>query len=82
MVKTFTTKIDDRILRMLDAFCREYHFKKSIVVEEMIQEGIRRKEETMKLAESLQRGLEEEREGNLYTSAEVRDLVFGKKKTK
>ena len=82
MVKTFSTKMDARVVRLLDEFCKNHHLKKSSLVEEIIKEGIRQREETMMLAESIRLGLGQEREGNLYTSGEVEDLVFGKKKAR
>jgi len=79
MKRTFSTKIDDRTLRLLDRFCKKYHLKKSSVLAEIITEGVRRRMESLELADSLRHGLDDEREGHLYTADEVEKHVFGKK---
>ena len=80
MIKTFSTKLDAKVLRHLEEFCKRYHLKKSHVLEEIIEEGIQRRVQTFELAQSLQKGLEEEGKGELYSSDEVENQVFGKKK--
>ncbi|MBI3313256.1 MAG: hypothetical protein HYZ83_03395 [Candidatus Omnitrophica bacterium] len=80
MIKTFSTKLDAKVLRQLEDFCRKYHLKKSYVLQEMIAEGIRRRLETIELAQSLQKGLEEERSGKFFTADEVEAAVFPKRK--
>lgn len=80
MDKTFSTKLDIKVLKMLTAFCRQYHLKKTKLLEELIVEGLKRRAESLEFAESLRRGLEDEREGNFYTAEEVENLIFGKKK--
>ena len=80
MMKTFSTKMDANLLQRLEEFCKQYHLKKSHVLEEIIEEGIRRRAHTLEVAKSLQRGLEEEERGELYTAGEVEQAVFGKKK--
>ena len=81
MTKTFSTKLDAKLLQILDSFCRKYHLKKASFLEELIAEGIRKRAEALGLAESIERGLEQEKEGNLYTADEVENFVFSKKKT-
>ena len=80
MSNIFSTKLDDAVLRLLDNFCRRYHLKKSSLLEEIIAEGIRKRAEALDLAESIERGLEHEKEGSLFTAEEVEKRVFGKKK--
>ena len=80
MERIFSTKMDTKVLKLLEAFCRRHHLVKSRVLAEIIEEGIHKREETLCLAESLVRGLEDEREGNLYTQSEVESLVLGKGK--
>lgn len=80
MTKIFSTKLDDKVLRILDHFCRRYHLKKSHILGEIIQEGVQRRIETYELAESLKRGLEQEEQGHMLRAAEVENEVFGKKK--
>ena len=82
MEQIFSTKMDVKVLRALEAFCRRHHIVKSRLLEEIIKEGIRKRSETLQLAESLKRGLDDEREGNFYTQAEVKTLVFGKGKVR
>lgn len=65
---------------MLDNFCRRYHFKKAHILEEIIQEGIQKKIETLELAESIGRGLEQEKEGAFSTTEEVAREIFRKRK--
>ena len=79
MTKTFSTKLDAKVLQMLDRFCRQHHLKKSSLLEEIIAEGVRKRAETLELAASIERGLEQEKEGHLYTAEEVEDLIFKKK---
>ncbi len=74
--------MDAKVLRVLEAFCDRHHLVKSRLLEEIIKEGIRRREENFRLAESLGRGLDDERQGNLYTQAEVETLVFKKGKVR
>ena len=80
MTKTFSTKLESKTLALLDHFCDRYHLKKSSLLEELIEEGIKKRAEVLALAESIERGLQEEKEGSLYTASEVENLVFGKKK--
>lgn len=80
MSKVFSTQLDEKVLRLLDGFCRRYHMKKSSVLEEIIAEGIRRRTAAFELAASIERGLEQEKEGSLYSADEVEDSVFGKKR--
>jgi len=80
MMKTFSTKLDAKVLHLLDSFCKRYHFKKAHILEEIIKEGVRRRIAAMELAESLQRGLEDESAGNLYTLEDVEKNVFKDKK--
>ena len=80
MTKTFSAKLNDRVIKLLDHFCERYHLQKSSFLEDIIQEGIERHKKMMELAASLQRGLEQEQEGTLYTAHEVEQAVFGKKK--
>ena len=80
MTKIFSTKLDAKVLKLLDQFCERYHLKKSYALEQLIVEGVRRRAEAIELAESLARGLEDEREKDLYTAEEVERFVFGKKK--
>ena len=82
MEKTFSTKLDAEVLQMLDNFCKRHHLKKAGFLEDILREGIRRREEALRLAASLQRGLEDEREGRLYSSDEVKRLTFGKNKAR
>ena len=80
MTKTFSTKLDAKILFSLETFCKKHHLKKSRFLAELIHEGLERRAETLELAQSLQKGLEEERRGEFYTANEVERLVFKKKK--
>ena len=80
MIKTFSTKIDARIVAQLEHFCDKHHLKKSHFLAELIREGLRRRAKAFELAESIQKGLEEESRGEFYTANEVEHLVFGKKK--
>ena len=80
MTKTFSTKLDIKVLHLLDTFCHKYHLKKTSLLEEIIAEGIGKRKEIFGLAESIERGLEEERQNNFYMAEEVENLVFGKKK--
>ena len=80
MTKTFSTKLDSKTLSLLEVFCAKYHLKKSHVLAELITDGLKRRIEALELAKSIQKGLEEERQGNFYTSDEVEKLVFHKKK--
>ena len=61
MIKTFSTKLDVKILELLDSFCKHYHFKKSSLLEDIIAEGIERKRESLELAKSIEQGLGQER---------------------
>ena len=80
MLKTFSTKLDAKVLQMLDQFCELYHCKKSSLVGDILKEGLQKRTEAFELAESIQRGLEEERQGSFYTAEEVERGIFGKKK--
>ena len=80
MTKTFSTKLDAKILLLLEHFCKKHHLKKSRLLAELISEGLERRAQALELAQSIQRGLEEERQGELYTVDEVEHLVFKKKK--
>ena len=80
MNKTFSTKLDARLLRSLEDFCKRYHLKKSSVLEEIIAEGIQKRLETLELAHSLQKGLAEEARGEFYAAEEVEKRIFQKKK--
>lgn len=80
MRRTFSTKIDDHILRLLDHFCEQYHLKKTRVLEEIIAEGIQKRAQLLELAASIQRGLQDEASGDLYRADEVEESVFGRKK--
>ena len=80
MTKVFSTKLDAQLLKRLDAFCQKYHLKKTHVLEQIIDEGIRRKAEALELAHSLERGLEQETRGEFYSADEVEKSVFGKRK--
>jgi len=80
MTRVFSTQLDEKVLRLLNGFCRRYHMKKSSVLEDLIAEGIRRKTAAFELAESIERGLEQEKEGTLYPADEVENLLFGKKR--
>lgn len=80
MVKTFSTKLDTKVLKLFDDFCEQHHYKKSRLLEEIITEGIQKRAESTALAESIYRGLTQEQEGELYTEEEVASEVFGKKK--
>lgn len=80
MIKTFSTKLDSKILFLLEGFCKKHHLKKSHFLAELIREGLERHAETLELAESIQKGLEEERRGEFYTADEVERLIFRKKK--
>ena len=81
MTKTFSTKLDAKVLRLLEDFCQRYHLKKSRLIEEIITEGIQKKSEALELAHSLERGLEQEAAGDLHSLDDVEKAVFGKKKT-
>ena len=78
MSKTFSTKLSPKVLHLLNQFCAKHHLKKSHMIEEFILEGIRRQAETLELAKSIQRGLEEETSGQLLTADQVYKQVFGK----
>ncbi len=39
MNKTFSTKLDAKLIRSLEDFCKRYHLKKSHVLAEIIAEG-------------------------------------------
>lgn len=80
MSKIFSTKLDEKVLKALDNFCQRYHMKKSHLLEEIILEGIQKRLETMEFAESIMRGLEDERKGRMFKAAEVEQAMFGKKK--
>ncbi len=80
MNKAFSTKLDAKILRDLEVFCRRNHLKKSHVLAEIIAEGIQRRIQILELARSIQKGLEEESRGDFYTADEVEKIVFSKKK--
>ena len=80
MNKTFSTKLDAKLLRSLEDFCNRYHLKKSHILAEMIAEGIQRRLETFEIARSIQKGLEEESRGELHSADEVEKEIFGKKK--
>ena len=80
MTKIFSTKLDVKTLELFDSFCDRYHLKKSSVLEEFIQEGIRRYSTTWELVKSIERGLEDQKAGNLYPTDEVEKMVFGKRK--
>ena len=82
MVRPFSTKLDDKVIRLLDRYCNQYHLKKTRVLEELISEGVQKKMATLKLVESIQNGLEDEREGNFYTSQAVEQEIFGKNKAR
>ena len=79
MIKTFSTKLDEKILDLLDSFCKRYHFKKSSLLEDIIAEGIERKQESLELAKSIEQGLGHERLQKLIQWAMKRengDLQF------
>lgn len=80
MNKTFSTKLNPKLLRSLENFCRQYHLKKSHVLAEIIAEGIQKRLRVLELAKSLQKGLEAEARGEFYTSDEVEKIVFRKKR--
>ena len=80
MTKTFSTKLDPKILLLLEDFCKKHNLKKSHFLGEIIREGLRRHAETFELARSIQKGLEEEGRGDFYTADEVEQMVFRKKK--
>jgi predicted transcriptional regulator len=82
MTKVLSTKLDAKVIRVLNEFCKKTHIKKSSIIEECILEGIREKEETLRLAESIRRGLKDEQKGNYYTLEEVERHVFGRKRKK
>lgn len=80
MIKTFSTKMDSKVLLLLEDFCKKHHMKKSHLLAELILEGLRKRAEALELAESIRRGLEDEKRGEFYTADEVEQLVFRKKK--
>ena len=80
MIKTFSTKLDAKLLVRLKLFCRKYHLKKSSVLQEIIAEGIDRKMQAMELVRSLQKGLDQESRGELISADEVEKAVFTKKR--
>ena len=80
MNKTFSTKLDAKVLTALELFCRKHHLKKSHFLAEIIREGLRRHEEAIELARSIRKGLEEEERGVLFSADEVERAIFGKKK--
>ncbi|MEI8344826.1 MAG: hypothetical protein WCG06_02005 [Candidatus Omnitrophota bacterium] len=80
MTKTFSTKLDTKTLEALDRFCVRFHLKKSSFLDQVIQEGVKRQTEVMELAESIEHGLVQAKEDNLYSTDEAEALVFGKKK--
>ena len=82
MMKTFSTKMNGKVLKMLDEFCAENHYKKSSFLEEIISEAVKRRAEDMEFLRSLRRGLQDELEGDLYSEDEVEAYVFGKKKAR
>ncbi len=47
MSKIFSTKLDAKLLQLLDRFCKKYHLKKSSLVGEILKEGIERKKEAL-----------------------------------
>ena len=80
MTKIFSTKLDVKTLELFDDFCGRYHLKKSSVLQEFIREGMQRYSTTWELVKSIERGLEDQRAGNLYSIDEVEKMVFGDKK--
>ncbi|MBI4000021.1 MAG: hypothetical protein HY351_05335 [Candidatus Omnitrophica bacterium] len=80
MTKTFSTKLDSKILLSLEDFCKKHNLKKSHFLAELIHEGLERRAQTFELAKSIQKGLEEEKRGEFYTADEVENLVLRKKK--
>ena len=80
MTKTFSTKLSAKVLKSLDVFCQRYHLKKSHLLEEIITEGLERRAEMFSLAQSIRKGLEQEKAGDLHTAGDVENLVFHKKK--
>lgn len=82
MTKVFSTKLDAQVIRALDAYCKENHLKKSSLLEEIISKGIKEHRETMAFAESIKRGLEDEREGRFQTIEEVEEKLFGHKRNR
>ena len=80
MTKTFSTKLNAKILLLLEHFCKKYHLKKSRLLAELIHEGLERRMQVFELAQSIQKGLEEEKRGELYTADEVEHPVFKRKK--
>jgi len=80
MTRVFSTKMDAGLLERLDEFCHKHHMKKSSFLEEIIGEALERKEETLALVKSIERGLDEEAAGELYPADEVERSVFGKKR--
>ena len=80
MTKTFSTKLDAKVLGSLEHFCRKHHLKKSHFLAEIIREGLKRHEEALALAHSVRKGSEEEGRGELFTADEVERSIFGKKR--
>lgn len=80
MTKTFSAKVDAHALKMLEQFCKEYHVKKSHVLTEILEEGLRKRIEVLELARSIQKGLEDEHAGEFFTADEVEQAVFHSKK--
>ena len=80
MTKIFSTKLDVKTLELFDSFCGRYHLKKSSVLEDFIREGIQRYSTTWELVKSIERGLEDQKAGNLYSLEEAEKIVFGRKK--
>ena len=80
MTKTFSTKLDEKVLAALEHFCQRHHLTKSHFLAVIIREGLRRHEEALELANSVRKGLEEEERGVFFTAGEVESSIFGKKK--
>ena len=80
MTKVFSTKLDSKVLGVLDDYCLRYHVKKAKLLEEIIREGIQRRLETMEFAQSIMQGLDDERQGRMLRAAEVEQAMYGKKK--
>ena len=82
MTKTFSAKLDAKVIAELEHFCSKHHLKKSHFLADLIREGLKRRAKAIEFAESIQRGLEQEGRGEFYTADEVETRVFGKKKVK
>ena len=80
MVKTFSAKLDAKLLARLEVFCKKYHLKKSSVLQEIIAEGIDRKMQELKLVKSLKKGLDQESRGEFFPADDVEKVIFRNKK--